>query len=97
MRGRIINTLERLAIQLPQYHNAKADRFLVETKPRFFVRKWIPYFVGNRVTFKIRIHDTEERVDGTSVSVVESFGREERISLLNGLLFWATQLIVREI
>ena len=69
---------------MPQYHHAKVDRFLVKTKPIFFLRKWFPYFVGNEITFMIQIEDTEQRIDSTSLHVFEVFGeREQRIKGIN--------------
>lgn len=69
---------------MPQYHNATVDRFVVKTKPVFFLRKWFPYFVGNKVTFMIQIKDTEQKIDSSSLHVFEVFGdREQRVKGIN--------------
>jgi hypothetical protein len=99
-----MNTLfERLGIHLPQYHNAKVDRFLIRTKPNYFWQKWIPYFVGNKVSFMIRIEDTEQRADSSPMRVFEIFGdsehqikKIERVDLTNEWLTLTGNPIDRE-
>ncbi len=65
---------------MPQYHKTKIDRFKVETKLKFPLRKWFPYFVGNKITFRIKIEDTEQRIDSTVLYIFQAFGdRQETI------------------
>jgi hypothetical protein len=71
--------IERLGTLMPQYPNAKLDRFQIEAKPIIFFRRWIPYFVGNNVTFRVRIKDTTQTIDSTILYIVESFGDDTQL------------------
>lgn len=70
--------LQKWVLHMPQYHNPKFDRYRIETKPKIFLRRWFPYFVGNNVAFLMRITDPEQVVDSTTLYVFEVFGDRER-------------------
>jgi len=63
---------------MPQYKNIKIDRFQVNVKPKIFLQRIWPYFVGNRVKFKMQIIDTEQKMDRTSLDLFEIFNGEEK-------------------
>jgi len=76
-----MNTLlERMGIPVPQYHNTKAAHFYIEIEPVSLWRKlkfW-PYFVGNRVKYRLRIIDVESRKDATMLHLFEVFAGEDK-------------------
>jgi hypothetical protein len=63
---------------MPQYRNVKLDRFQINVKPNIFFQRMWPYFVGNRVKFKLQIIDTESKMDRTSLNLFEIFNGEEK-------------------
>lgn len=66
---------------MPQYHSLKVDRFKIEAMPKSLLRRvfrfW-PYFVGNRVEFKLSIVDLNSIIDSTSLHLFEIFNGEEK-------------------
>jgi hypothetical protein len=64
---------------MPRYHSAKVDRFDVKVRPKRTLLKWLPYFVGDRVTFRLQITDPSSVMDSTSLQLFEIFGTEEKI------------------
>jgi hypothetical protein len=66
---------------MPQFRNAKLDRFEIDIMPKNVLRYLFPFFVGDEVVLKMRITDTRQLLDSTSISVFEIFNGEEKIIL----------------
>lgn len=63
---------------MPNYHSKKIGLFLIDVKPDIFIRRFWPYFVGNKVKFRIHFSRLDSAVDGTIFHIFEIFGSEER-------------------
>ncbi len=63
---------------MPQYHNAKVDRFDVAIKAKRNFLCWLPYFVGDRISFQLQITDPSELMDSTTLHLFEIFNGEEK-------------------
>jgi hypothetical protein len=63
---------------MPQYHDAKSDRFEISIKPKRNLLKWLPYFVGDRVSFKLQMTDPTSLMDSSTLHLFEIFNGEEK-------------------
>ena len=64
---------------MPQFRNAKIDRFEVSVMPKNILRYLFPYFVGDEVVLKFRIIDKSNLIDSTSFYIFEIFSGVEKV------------------
>ena len=75
------NLTERLVAYMPQYPKHKMKRFLVQAIPQPWYRKLkiLPYFVGQRVEFRLKFIDNDPEGAPYKLYLWESFGSSEPV------------------
>ena len=66
---------------MPTFSTAKSGDFRFVVKPKSFLRRFFPYFVGDRVKFDVTFSKADSIPDGSIFFLFEFFGGDEKRSL----------------